>query len=159
MSSLRFIAITTVLLLLGGCTGGPKQNIGTIAGGIGGALLGSQFGGGKGRVVATAIGAIAGSMIGSSIGRFMDEKDKQLASQTIQNSLETQPDNSASTWKNPNNQHQGTVIVKRTQEMPRQHKVCRDYVHTVIIDGKKERVHGRACRDMRDVKGQWMLQK
>lgn len=157
--NLRIITAAVAITLVVGCTGGPKQNVGTIVGGIGGAVLGAQFGKGDGRVFATALGAIGGSMLGSHVGKSMDDKDRQLAAQTLQSSLENKPDNIASTWRNPNTQHSGKVVVVRTTEMPTQRKVCRDYVHTVVIDGQKEKVHGRACRDMRDVKGQWMVQK
>lgn len=40
---------------------------GSIIGGIAGALLGSQVGGGTGRIVAGAAGAIAGSMVGNHL--------------------------------------------------------------------------------------------
>lgn len=40
---------------------------GSIVGGIAGALLGSQVGGGNGKVAATAAGAIAGAMVGDRV--------------------------------------------------------------------------------------------
>lgn len=144
--------------LLTGCAGaGPKQTGGQLIGGVAGALLGSQFGGGSGRLVGTAIGALAGSYLGGSLGYAMDERDKQLAQNTMQHTLESAPDHQTRSWRNPNNNHTGTFAVTRTQEMPANHMVCRDYVHTVIIDGRQERMHGRACRDVRDHRAHWQV--
>jgi len=50
-----------------------------------------------------------------------------------------------STWKNPNTNHSGDFVVTRTVEKPQ--AVCRDYTHTVFIDGQKEVLKGRACRN------------
>ena len=151
------VCVLAASLGLSGCFGqGPKESGSQLIGGIGGALIGSQFGGGEGRLVGVAIGALAGSYLGGALGRSMDEKDKALSQETLNRSLETAPDRKISRWRNPNNQHQGTVRVIRTNEY--RTKVCRDYIHTVIIDGQTEKVHGRACRDMRDVKGEWQVQ-
>lgn len=74
-------AITICLMgssvLLVGCQNmGTKQTIGTVAGGAAGALIGSQIGGGSGRVVATGVGAVVGALAGGAIGKQMDEKDQ-----------------------------------------------------------------------------------
>jgi len=71
----RFGAIAAAALLLGGCVSdgsGPRQGVGALAGAVGGALLGSDVGKGRGRTLATAAGALAGAAIGSDIGRSLD---------------------------------------------------------------------------------------
>lgn len=154
--------ITLVLLpvLLAGCSnGGPKQTGGTLLGGLAGAAVGSQFGKGHGRLAAVGIGSVLGAMVGGSIGAKMDEKDKQLAQQTAMNALEHQPNNQVSSWNNPNNNHHGSFVVTKTDDSPSSRLVCRDYVQSVIIDGREETVHGRACRDKYDSRGTWEIQK
>ena len=152
--SLGLLAVT-----LAGCAGqGPKQTGGQLLGGATGALIGSQFGKGTGQLVGVAIGALAGSYIGGTIGYQLDEKDKALAQENMINTLENAPDHQVHGWQNPNSSHSGSFKVTRTQEMPKDHLVCRDYVQTVTIDGKQEQVHGRACRDMRDTRASWMVQ-
>jgi len=148
-----------VASLTAGCssTDGPNQVGGTLIGGATGALLGSQFGKGSGRLVGVGIGALLGSQLGNVIGKKMDERDRQLSAQAAQRTLETAPDNRAYTWKNPNNNHQGSIMVTNTVE--RSNQVCRDYVQTVIIDGEQQKVNGRACRDVRDSKGVWSVQQ
>jgi outer membrane lipoprotein SlyB len=74
------IIIATLCLALAACAEGREgQTIGTVAGGALGAVLGSQFGGGKGQLAAVAIGAIAGAWAGSELGKKLDEEDKVYA--------------------------------------------------------------------------------
>lgn len=157
MKSKLIVALVGIIFLFGCANGGPKQTAGTYIGAATGALVGSQFGKGSGRLVGVALGTFLGGMLGSEIGNRMDAKDKELAESTVNNSLENAPDNRVSTWKNPNNNHAGKFVVTNTEEYRDQNKVCRDYVHTVIIDGKQEQVSGRACRDVRDPKAQWVV--
>jgi len=158
LKSKKLIGSLVLVSVLTGCAGaGPKQTGGQLLGGAAGALLGSQFGKGTGRLFGVAIGALAGSYLGGAIGHEMDERDKQLAQSTMVNTLEKAPDNQAHSWKNPNNNHSGSFAVTRTQEFPGDNLVCRDYVHTVTIDGRQEKVHGRACRDVRDHRAAWRV--
>jgi surface antigen len=136
---------------------GSKETFGTIFGAIGGAVIGSQFGGGSGKIVTTAIGTFSGMLIGKNLGRQMDHRDRHLSAQAASNSLNNYPDNKVNYWHNPNNRHKGNFVVTNTDENHRTKTVCRDYVHTVIINGKKEKVYGRACRDMHDPRGDWRV--
>jgi surface antigen len=153
----KLVVSLVAFTCLVGCYGGPNQTGGTLLGGAAGALIGSQVGKGHGRLAGVAVGTMLGSMMGSQIGKSMDDRDRELATNTTFNALEKQPDNRAVTWKNPNNNHSGRVVVTKTQETS--NKVCRDYVQTVTIDGKQQQVAGRACRDVRDPQGQWIAQR
>jgi surface antigen len=157
MKSKLIVILVGSLFFLGCANGGPKQTAGTYIGAATGALVGSQFGKGSGRLVGVALGTFLGGMLGSEIGSRMDAKDKELAAHAVNNSLENFPDNKVASWRNPNNNHSGNFVVTRTDEYHDQNKVCRDYVNTVIIDGEKEKVSGRACRDVRDPKAQWII--
>lgn len=48
---------------------------GALLGGAGGAVVGSQFGKGKGRLASTAVGTLAGALVGQSVGRSLDRGD------------------------------------------------------------------------------------
>ncbi len=52
-----------------------KQQGGTVIGGATGALIGSQFGKGSGRLVGAGVGGVMGALAGSEIGKSMDQKD------------------------------------------------------------------------------------
>ena len=62
----KITAISLCALTLAGCNSMPSQ--GEMLGGVAGAVVGSRFGGGSGRLVATGVGAL----VGSSIGRSME---------------------------------------------------------------------------------------
>lgn len=65
----------------GGANNQGRNFGGTVLGGIAGALLGSQVGGGTGRTAATAVGAIGGALIGDRVANGMDSNQFQGASE------------------------------------------------------------------------------
>ena len=63
----------------------PRSAGGAIVGGLAGALLGNQIGGGTGRTAATAVGAIAGAVMGDRVdndGRAVNQP-QQLQEQAV----------------------------------------------------------------------------
>lgn len=154
--ALIFTVILSSLITVTGCaTGGKNQTIGTYGGAVTGAIVGAHFGGGTGRLIAAAIGTLVGSQLGAAIGKNMDEEDRRMAGNNAVDALEHQPNNNVSRWRNPNNNHSGEFVVTRTVENKQTNQVCRDYVHTVDINGREERLYGTACRDLADSKGYW----
>lgn len=117
-----------------------KQDIGTLAGAGAGAAVGAQVGGGTGQLAAVAIGTLVGGYIGGQIGKTMDDVDRMK----MNRALETQPTGQAYTWENPDS---GTdYAVTPTETYQRDGRPCRDYTTEAVIDGKREVVHGTACR-------------
>ena len=51
--------------------------IGAVAGGLGGALIGSRFGGGRGKDALTVVGAIGGAIAGDRVGASMSAGEKE----------------------------------------------------------------------------------
>jgi surface antigen len=143
----RLAGALAVLVALGGCQNweyGEKETAGTVIGGVGGAVLGSQVGNGTTRVVATAAGTLLGAWIGNSVGRSLDRADQQYATQTANAALERSPDGQSSTWKNPNTGHSGSTTPTRTYETAE--GPCREYQTSVVIDGRTQTAYGTACR-------------
>ena len=141
--SITALALVTVL---SGCTmGGPKQTGGTLLGGIGGALAGSQIGKGNGNVAAIAAGTLLGAFIGSSVGESLDHADQMYANQTAQRSLETAKKGQALTWHNPDNGHSGMITPQRTYQTANG-QYCREFNQTIQIGGKTQNAYGTACR-------------
>lgn len=56
----------------GGSSGSNTGAAGTIIGGVAGAALGNQVGGGSGRAAATVLGAIGGAVVGNRIAKNSD---------------------------------------------------------------------------------------
>lgn len=143
----RLAAAVLVVALLGGCQTwdyGEKETAGTVIGGVGGAVIGSQVGSGGTRLVATAAGTLIGAWIGNEIGRSLDRADQQYATQSANAALERYPDGQSSTWKNPNTGHSGATTPTRTYETA--DGPCREYRTSVVIDGRTETAYGTACR-------------
>lgn len=105
--------ITGLALFVGGCqsTGGPKQTTGAVGGAIAGGLVGSQVGGGSGRLLAIAAGALLGAWAGSEIGRQLDENDRLAMEQASQRALAT---DISQRWSNPDSGANGQVTVTST---------------------------------------------
>lgn len=51
--------------------------VGAVAGGLGGALIGSRFGGGRGKDALTVVGAIGGAIAGDRVGASMSGSEKE----------------------------------------------------------------------------------
>lgn len=66
---LAILALTAV----GGCVSNPNQIGFGLGGGAGGALLGSQFGSGRGKLLATGAGALLGTFAGAAFGNQLDQ--------------------------------------------------------------------------------------
>ena len=137
-----------VLLTLSGCAPGmgPKESGGTLLGAGTGALLGAQLGRGPGRMFAMAAGTMAGAIIGQEIGRSLDQVDRWEMQQNFQTSLESSRNHVTSGWKNPDNDHSGTLTPLRTYQTAQQ-QYCREYLQTVTIGGKESQAYGTACRE------------
>lgn len=139
-----------VSFFMTGCANLSNEEAGSLTGTVVGGLIGSQFGGGSGKVLAVASGAMVGAYIGGNIGRTMDRLDRL----EMQKALETAPTGKAVQWKNPDSGNRYSVKPTRTyyhQEQP-----CREYVTTALIGGKREQIYGKACRQ---ADGSWKIVK
>ncbi|HKK30588.1 MAG TPA: RT0821/Lpp0805 family surface protein [Alphaproteobacteria bacterium] len=146
-SKKSIVGLVLATLLLAGCAQqpGPKESVGTLGGAVLGGLLGSQIGGGTGRLWATGAGAVLGSLVGSEVGRSLDRADKVYMAKTTQATLEHSETGSTSTWNNPDTGHSGAVTPTRTFQRP-DGQYCREFQQTVTIGGKEEQAYGTACR-------------
>jgi surface antigen len=151
------IAALVAALGLAGCEGtqgpGPKQAVGTVGGAVLGGLLGSQIGGGSGRLWATGAGAVLGALAGSEIGKSLDRADKAYMAQTTQATLEHTRTGETSTWQNPDTGHAGTVTPVETYQ--RDGRYCREFTQTVRVGGRTQEAYGTACRQP---DGTWKIQ-
>ncbi len=92
-----------------------NEDIGRVLGGVGGALVGSQFGGGTGKLVAVAAGAIGGMFLGGEIGKRLDPADRQGIAETRQQALDS---GQTVSWNNPDSGVQSTARVTETAYRP-----------------------------------------
>ncbi len=152
MSSSKIIAVTIIGLTLAACAGdpatgtGPKENTGTLVGAIAGGLIGSQIGGGTGERVAAAVaGAAIGGILGNRIGASMDDEDKKRAYAAQMQALESGPSGAPVAWRNPDSGRYGSVVPGPAYAQAGVQ--CRQYTHTIYIDGQPQTARGAACRN------------
>lgn len=147
----RPAGVLVVLAMIGtslaGCAAdaGPKERGGAVVGGVLGGLAGSTIGSGSGKLVAVGVGAVLGSIIGSEVGKSLDRADRAYMRRTTQRSLEYGETGHRSKWVNPDNGHSGTVTPARAYRTA-DHRYCREFQQTIVIDGRSQRGYGTACR-------------
>jgi len=142
--------VLAAALLVAGCE--TKQEQGTVAGAVVGAGVGAFFGSGSGKVAAIAGGAVLGGITGNLIGRELDKKDKAEAQKAMKKA-ETAPVGEKVAWNNPDSGNSGAVEV--TQEgTDADGNMCREFKHTVQIDGETREDTGVACK--REEDGKWV---
>lgn len=142
------IIATSACAMLAACSGpgnAPKQDQGLVAGAVAGGVLGSAMGRGRGSVVGAVVGAVAGGIVGSEIGRSLDDRDRRLARQAEMDAWERGVSNQPVRWRNPDNGRYGEVIPGPSYN--RGPQPCREYTHTVYIDGRPQAMRGTACRN------------
>ena len=139
------VVVLIGVLGLNGCTpAGEKETVGTVMGAVGGAVVGAQFGHGAGSVVGGAIGALIGGILGGEVGRSMDSSDKQEANVAFSKAARV-PVGETVYWSNSNTGHWGTFRPVRDGESTVGY-FCREFVTTVYVHGRSERMYGTACR-------------
>jgi surface antigen len=151
MKRTRFAAIAFAGMMLTACAGdpstgaGPRENTGTLVGALTGAAIGSQFGGGTGeRLAAGLAGAAIGGLIGNRIGSALDEEDRQRAYAAQVDALERGSPGAPVGWRNQDSGRYGTVVPGPAYDS--RGLRCREYTHTIYIDGRPQTGRGAACR-------------
>lgn len=131
---------------------GPKQSVGTLGGAVAGGLLGSQVGGGSGRLWATGAGVLLGAIVGSEIGKSLDRADRVYMGQTTYRALESGPSGHPARWINPDTGHYGSVTPQPAYQQGGLQ--CREYTQTINVGGRSEQAYGTACRQQ---DGSWQI--
>jgi surface antigen len=144
MNARNTVVIGLVGLLLAGCAGEPGEKTG--AGIVGGALAGGAIGalaGGGGRSVVA--GAILGGLVGGVIGNALDEEDRRRAYAAELQALEYGGPGAPVSWEGQRGAR-GTIVAGPPHARG-QYQRCRDYTHTIYVQGRPEVARGVACRN------------
>ena len=140
------VAVTGVTLAACSSDSGPKEVGGTLVGAATGAVLGNAVGGAAGnRAAGTVTGAAIGGMLGNRIGAAMDDEDKRRAYAAQMQALEKGPSGAPVAWRNPDSGRYGSIVPGPAYDS--NGKNCRQFTHTIYIDGKPQTARGTACRD------------
>ena len=149
MKKIVICAVIASSMSLSACSSLNNEEVGSLAGGVIGGLVGSRFGGGAGQVIATGAGTLVGAYIGSNIGKTMDRQDQMR----LEKALERTKVGKSQSWTNPDSGNKYSV--KPTKTYYNGDTPCRTFSTTAYINGKKEVVHGKACRSNN---GRWVMQ-
>jgi len=96
-------------------------------------------------VGAAILDAMAGGLVGGNIGRELDKRDKRSALEAEYRALEYTPSGQPVTWRNQRAGHYGEVVAAQPYRVGSQD--CRQYNHTVFVDGAAQSARGTACRN------------
>ena len=147
-STVHVLMVALVGAALAACTAGsgPQQVGGTLVGADPSAAVGNAAGGAAGnRVTGPAAGAAIGGMLGNRIGAAMDDEDKRRAYAAQVQALESGPSGAPVAWRNPDSGRYGSIVPGPASEQ--NGMSCRQYTHTIYIDGKPQTARGAACRN------------
>jgi surface antigen len=97
--------------------------------------------------VALMLGACA-ELTGShpALYQSLSDGDVQLASRTMQTTLERAPDGATRSWNNEQTGHQGAFTPTRTY-VSADGYFCREYREELVVGGQSGRFHHIACRN------------
>ena len=143
MNRSRTLAVIGVAsLALAGCfSSGPKETTGTVVGAITGGVIGGATSGGSAGGVAA--GALIGGLLGNVIGADLDAADRRAALDAEYRALEYGRPGAPVQWRG-NSGHYGDVVAGAQYRVNDYN--CRDYTHTIYIDGEPQVARGTACR-------------
>ena len=146
-STVRVLIVALTGAALAACTSasGPQHVGGTLVGADTGATAGNAAGGAAGnRAAGPATSAAIGSMLGNRIGAGMDDEDKRRAYAAQVQALDRGPSGAPVAWRNPDSGRYGSIVPGPASEQ--NGMSCRQYTHTIYLEGKPQTARGSACR-------------
>ena len=93
------------------------------------------------------------------LGQTLNAKDQQILGNVAAKFLDDSIENDVVSWENVNTGHKGVFKILKTEGYSKQQLVCRNFIHTLMVDGRKEKFSSMACRDMWAPKANWYLYK
>lgn len=136
--------VCALSLLLGACSGpsGPRTSDGVFLGALTGALIGAGANRGPGGAIA---GAVIGGLIGGAIGNALDEEDRRRAYDAELRALEAEGPGAPVSWRGDRGAY-GTIVAGPPYAY-QTYQRCREYTHTVYVNGQPQTARGVACRN------------
>ena len=148
MPGVRPVAALLAALALAGCANGPgTQQDSSVLGMLTGGRLGGSPGQTTGSVSANALAGAAagGAVLGGAMGAGLDERDRQRAYAAELQALEYGQVGAPVGWHGDSAGRHGTVVPGAYYEV--RGTRCRDYTHTIYIDGRPQSGRASACRN------------
>jgi surface antigen len=83
-------------------------------------------------------------MIGPHVGAALDDEDKRRAYAAQVQALESGTAGAPVAWRNPDSGRYGSVVPGPSYQANGAN--CRQFTHTIYLDGKPQTTRGSACR-------------
>ena len=143
MGRIGLVGVLFLLSLpLAGCMGnGANQDAGTLTGAVAGGIIGAGLG--NGNLGAAAAGAIIGGFLGNELGRQLDDDERRQAMAAEYQALEYGRTGAPVQWRGRRGYY-GDVVAGASYHVNSYD--CRDYTHTIYIDGRPQIARGTACK-------------
>ena len=93
------------------------------------------------------------------LGQELNAKDQKILGGVAVRLLDDSVESGVATWENVDTGHKGVFKLLKTEGYSDQQLVCQSFIHTLIVDSRKEKFNGMACRDMWTPKANWYLYK
>ncbi|MEP7456805.1 hypothetical protein [Phyllobacterium sp. SB3] len=121
-------------LALAGCstTSGGKSDSGAL----------SRWTGSSKPAKTSVLAALGNGLVGNA---SLDQDDRKRALQAEYQALEYSPAGKVVEWKNSGSSRSGEVVAAQPYQVGSQN--CRQYTHTIRIDGTPQSSRGTACRN------------
>lgn len=136
----RIIYAALLISVLGGCDG---FSLNRSTGAVDGNVASNQFNGTNTSANEPAAEAID-AMIGGTLAGTLDAGDKKAAYEAQYRALEFNRSGTPVAWDNPSSGNRGEVVPGPAYTI--NSSQCRDYTHTIFVDGQPSVNRGTACK-------------
>jgi surface antigen len=96
-------------------------------------------------LASTIVDAMAGGLIGGTLGARLDSRERRRALESEYRALEYTPAGESVSWGERGGSRSGEVVAGAPYRVGSQD--CRQYSHTVYLDGNAQSARGAACRN------------
>ncbi len=146
-STLRTAVVVLMSGSLLGCANNEdaSRSVGSVIGAVVGGILGAKLGKGAGRAASVALGVGLGGLMGDELARQMTMRDREMASENLQNTLEDGEPGQPAPWSNPDSGNSGQAVA--AGGFTQASSDCRNFETTVFTDEGEHVATGTACRN------------
>jgi surface antigen len=143
------LTVALAALTLAGCAADPgagsRQVEGTSLGAFTSSLFSTSLGGSASSGVTGSVGgAPTGGILSGPVGASLDERDRKRAAAAEKQALERGEPGEPVGWRGGAGRH-GTVVPGVDYEI--RSVRCRDYTHSIYIEGRPQTARTTACRN------------
>ena len=139
------MAFLACALAVAGCASktGGQSALSAAAGAVVSTVSGGDAGSGK--VTAAIMSEMQGGLVGGDIGSDLSRAERNAALEAEYRALEYTPSGQTVTWGDRKSGRYGEVVAASPYRVGSQD--CRQYGHTVYVDGRPKKARGTACRN------------